>query len=312
MTEVFGNTIGQLAILFGFIIAGIIIGRLRILPEDAAGTLSKLLTIFFMPALTFRSCATNCKMENIMQYITYISISAAVIIVLFFISKLLACRFAKNDSEIGIYSYALTVSNCGYMGYPMMLAMFGDLMLFKMMIVGIPVNIYIYTLGMGMMATGKISLRSLINPVFIATMLGIVFGLSGLTLPSIADEFLSGAANCMSPVAMLVSGLVMSRLPFKKLFGDVRAYIVALLRLIILPAVLVAVLYLLGVGEELLVIMLVLNAMPIGMNTIVFPEAHGIDGTSGAKLVLVSNILCIITIPLMVMIFLQLFPGIAG
>ncbi len=312
MTEVFGNTIGQLAILFGFIIAGIIIGRLRILPEDAAGTLSKLLTIFFMPTLTFRSCATNCKMENIMQYITYISISAAVIIVLFLISKLLACRFAKNDSEIGIYSYALTVSNCGYMGYPMMLAMFGDLMLFKMMIVAIPVNIYIYTLGMGMMATGKISLRSLINPVFIATMLGIVFGLSGLTLPSIADEFLSGAANCMSPVAMLVSGLVMSRLPFKKLFGDVRAYIAALLRLIILPAALVAVLYLLGVGEELLVIMLVLNAMPIGMNTIVFPEAHGIDGTSGAKLVLVSNILCIITIPLMVMLFLQLFPGIAG
>ncbi len=311
MTDVFGNTLSQLAILFGFIIAGILIGRLKLLPPEAPGTLSKLLTIFFMPALTFRSCAQNCRMENITQYITYISISFAVIIVLFFFCKFLAGKFARNDSEIGIYSYALTVANSGYMGYPMMQAMFGDLMLFKMMIVAIPVNIYIYTLGMGMMATGKVSFRSLINPVFIATMLGIVFGLSGLTLPPIADEFLSGAANCMSPVAMLVSGLVISRLPIGKLFSDARAYIVALLRLVLLPAALVAILYLLGVSEELLMIMLILNAMPIGMNTIVFPESHGIDGTAGAKLVLISNILCLITIPMMVLLFMQLFPSFA-
>jgi len=111
---------------------------------------------------------------------------------------------------------------------------------------------------------------------------------------------------------MLVSGFVMARLPFGKLFSDARAYIAAFLRLILLPAAIVAVLYLLGVGAELLIIMLILYAMPIGMNTIIFPEAHGIDAISGAKLVLISNILCIITIPLMVMLFMQLFPGVAA
>ena len=311
MTEVFGNTISQLIILFAFIVAGLVIGRLRLVPEDTAGTISKLITFFFMPALVFRSCATNCKMENIVQYITYIGISAAVIIVLYFLCKAMGRKFARNQSEIGIYSYALTVSNSGYVGYPMMLAMFGDLMLFKMMIVVIPVNVYIYTVGMASMATGKASLRSLINPVFITTLAGIAFGLSGLTLPPVADEFLSGAANCMSPLAMLVSGLVMSRLPLNKLFQDCRAYVVVLLRLVILPAAIVAILYLLGVGEELLMIMLMLNAMPIGMNTIVFPESYGIDGTTGAKLVLLSSIFCLITIPFMVMLFMRLFPGFA-
>lgn len=309
MTEVLENTIGQLIILFGFILVGLLIGRLKLLPHDAAGTLSKMLTVFFMSALNFRTCAQNCKIENVTQYITYIGISAAVVLVLFLLSKPLSKMLAKQDSEIGIFSYALTVSNMGYMGYPMMEAMFGPEMLFKMMITGIPVNIYIYTLGMGMMATGKVSFRSLINPVFISTVLGIAFGLSGLALPAAADSFLESAANCMSPVAMLVSGLVMSRLPFGKLFGDVRAYLVSFLRLILLPAAIVAVLYLLGVGAELLVIMLILYAMPIGMNTIVFPEAHGIDAVVGAKLVLVSNILCIVTIPVMVMLFMQLFPS---
>ncbi len=312
MSGIFTGTVSQLIILFAFIGVGILLGRKRLLSEEAAGTLSKLLTYCFMPALTFRSCAQNCKIENVIQYITYIAISAAVIIILYFICNTAAKRFAEKDTEIGIYSYALTVANMGYMGYPMMEAMFGGEMLFKMMITGIPVNIYIYTLGMGMMATGKVSFRSLINPVFIGTMSGILVGLLGINLPPIFDSFLEGAANCMSPVAMIVSGLVIARLPMGKLFGNVKAYVVSALRLVILPALIITVLYILGVGAELLVIMLVLYAMPIGMNTIVFPEAHGIDGTVGARLVLISNLLCIITIPLMVLLFLQIFPTLAG
>ncbi len=313
MEGVFGNTISQLILLFAFIAVGFVFGRSKILSGDAAGTLSKLETWLFMPALTLRSCAQNCRMENIKEYIVYIGISTAVIIVLFIISRFLGGKFARKESEIGIYTYSLCVANSGYMGYPMMQAMFGELMLFKMMITGIPVNIYIYTLGMSMMTGGggsaKAALRSLINPVFLATLAGIVIGLCGIEIPALCDNFLSGASACMSPLAMIISGLVIAKLPFKKLFNDGRVYVAAILRLMILPACLVAVLALLGVSRELLIIMLILNAMPIGMNTIVFPESHGIDATSGAKLVLISNLLSIITIPLMVFLFLQIFPA---
>ncbi len=310
MSEVFGNTINQLILLFAFIAAGVLLGRLKLLPEDAAGTLSKLETCLFMPALSLRSCAQNCKIENVTQYIFYIGVSTAVLIILFCLARFLAGKFARKDSEIGIYTYALTVANMGYMGYPMMQAMFGDHMLFIMVITGIPINIYIYTLGMSMMTNGKSSLRSLINPVFIGTFSGIVIGLSGWQLPSLVDGFLASSSACMSPVAMLISGLVIARLPFKKLFSDFRVYIAAFLRLILLPAAMIAVLALLGLSAEFLIIMLILYCMPIGMNTIVFPEAHGIDATSGARLVLVSNLLSILTIPLMVMLFFQIFPTI--
>ncbi len=310
MAQVFGNTITQLVLLFAFIAVGFIFGKKSIIPHAAAGTLSKLETWLFMPALTMRSCANNCKIENVMQYITYIGISLVALLVLFALARVLAGRFARQDSDVGIYTYALTVSNMGYMGYPMMQAMFGDAMLFKMMITGLPMSIYIYTLGMAMMTKGKVSLRSLINPVFIGTFTGILIGISGLALPPIVDGFLSSAAACMSPVAMLITGLVISRLNLPELFGDVRVYIAAFLRLVLLPAALVLVLAILGAGPELLVIMLVLYAMPIGMNTIVFPEAHGIHAKTGASLVLVSNLASIVTIPLMVMLFLQIFPAI--
>jgi len=308
MSGVFGNTISQLILLFAFIATGFLLGRLRLLPEDAAGTLSKLEIFLFMPALTLRSCVQNCKLENVTQYITYIAISFLTLAALFAVSRFLGGKFAQKDSEIGIYTYALTVSNMGYMGYPMMQAMFGEEMLFTMMITAIPINIYIYTLGMAMLTKGKASWRALLNPVFIATFLGIAIGLLDIRLPSLVDDFLSSAAGCMSPLAMLISGLVISRLPLKKLFSGYRVYIATFLRLILLPAAVVAVLALCGLPPEFLVIMLILNCMPIGMNTIVFPEANGIDATCGAQLVLVSNLLSIVTIPLMVMLFLQLFP----
>ncbi len=309
MAGVFGNTVSQLILLFAFILVGFLFGRLRLLPDDAASSLSKLETYLFMPALSMQSCLQNCRMENVKQYIFYIGVSAATLLVLFALARFLAGKFARKDSEIGIYTYALTVSNMGYMGYPMMQAMFGDQMLFIMVITGIPVNIYIYTLGMAMMTQGKSSLRSLINPVFIATLSGIVLGLFSVQLPSIVGGFLSSAASCMSPVAMLISGLVISRLPIRKLFGDVRAYVASFLRLIILPAATVAVLALFGLKPEMLIIILMLYCMPIGMNTIVFPEAKGLDTTAGARLVLLSNLFSIVTIPLMVMLFYRIFPG---
>lgn len=310
MTGVFENTITQLILLFAFILAGFFLGRRRIVPSEAAGILARLETWLFMPAFTLRSCAENCKIENVKEYITYIGISAATIIVLVVLTRFLAKRFAQNKDEIGIYNYAFAVSNMGYMGYPMMQAMFGETMLFKMMITVIPVNIYIYTVGMASMTGKKASLRSLINPVFIGTCAGILIGLTGIELPTLANDFLASAANCMSPIAMLISGLVISRLPLGRLFNSARIYVAAILRLIVLPAIILAVFYFLGAPTELLAIMLVTYAMPIGMNTIVFPEAHGIDARAGAQLVLISNLMSIVTIPIMVLLFLRIFPAI--
>ncbi len=308
MQSIFASTIRQLVILFGFIAVGIFFGKRKLVSDAAPGMLSKLLTCFFMPALSFRSCAQNCRMENVTEYLAFISISAAVITLLHLLARGLAKRFAEKDTEVGIYNYALAVSNMGYMGYPMMEAMFGAEMLSKMMITGIPVNIYIYTIGMGMMTSGKISFRSLMNPVFFATLAGVAVGLLGIALPPLVSSFLTSASGCMSPVAMLVAGLVISKLPVRKLFGSARAYIASALRLIVLPALIVSVLALLGAPKALLAIMLVLYAMPIGMNTIIFPEAHGIDATAGARLVLISNLFCLVTIPLMVLAFLHFFP----
>lgn len=46
------------------------------------------------------------------------------------------------------------------------------------------------------------------------------------------------------------------------------------------------------------------TAMPLGLNTVVFPAAYGGDTTPGASMALISHLMSIITIPIMFAVLL--------
>ena len=48
-------------------------------------------------------------------------------------------------------------------------------------------------------------------------------------------------------------------------------------------------------------------AMPLGLNTVVFPEAYGGNPETGASMALISHTLCIVSIPLMYALMTLLF-----
>ena len=92
---------------------------------------------------------------------------------------------------------------------------------------------------------------------------------------------------------------------------------ILILRLFILPALLIASIYgiktlanslfNLSIGHDVLFLCFFATATPLGMNTIVFPEAYGGDPKTGASMALVSHTLCVISIPIMYAIMVSLF-----
>lgn len=107
----------------------------------------------------------------------------------------------------------------------------------------------------------------------------------------------------MGPIAMLITGLVIGRYDIKSLLLDKRSYLMAFLRLVAIPSTILTIIILLGAPEELFILALVGFASPIGLNTIVFPAAYGGDTRPGASMVMISQILSVITIPLLYLIF---------
>ncbi len=188
------------------------------------------------------------------------------------------------------------------MGLPLVQAIFPVEVLNFLLFI-LPINIYLYSIGYCSLIKTKLTFKKLINPPLIAIALGALFGLSGLTLPQFAVDFLSTASAPMGPCTMLILGMTLSEYSFVKLLKQPMNYVISAMRLVIIPAAMVLILKLLGITNAIIPA-LVAYSMPCGLNTVVFPKLVDEDCETGAALALISTGLSLATIPAMLHFFL--------
>ncbi len=296
--------ISQLLILFTFIVIGYVLKKAKVVTFETSSMLSKLEVFLFCPAVNLSSFANNLNMGNIREKSVYLIISVCVIIITVFGAKLLARVFTKDSYERGVFSYNFTTGNYGYMGYPLVQALYGDDMFLNFVIFSIPVAIYIYTEGYRVLtASNKFTLKSIFSSPFIYSItIGAIIGLSGFKLPTWIAGVLDGASDCMAPIAMIITGIVLAEYSILPLFKKYKAYIASIIRLLIIPIVLMLILKALGINKEVITIAAFFYAVPAGLNPVIFPNSIGRDCKTGLSMVLISNILCLATIPFIISI----------
>lgn len=108
----------------------------------------------------------------------------------------------------------------------------------------------------------------------------------------------------MSPVAMLITGMTIAKMDFKKVLKIKSIYLVSVLRLLVYPLIFIGIYLLAGLELErsFLVCAVASLAMPLGLNTIVIPSAYGKDTTIASGMALISHVLSILTIPVVFML----------
>lgn len=306
--QVFTATLNQMLVLFIFMALGFFLNKKRLLPLDDSVVLSKLETYAFVPCLVFSVFYKYCTVENFKQKWTYMLYGAAVMAVSLPIGIVLAKFFAKDGYLKKIYTYSFAVANFSFMGNAVVLGVFGEKVLFDYMIFTLPLNLYVYSISTASLIPtekgGKLSVKTFVNPIFIALILGAVCGLLSVPLPKFITTAISSAGACMSPLAMLLTGFVIGEYSLKTLASDKKVYLASVIRLIILPSAFMAVLLLLKTDKDIIRVALCATAMPLGLNTVVFPAAYGGDTTPGAGMALVSHLISVITIPVMFSIFI--------
>ena len=301
--------------LFICMAVGFILKKTNILPETAGTVIAKLETWVFCPALAFITMARNCTPKNLGDNILLIVISSIIVTLSVFIAIFLSRIFVKTkSSERGIYQYALTFANHGFLGDPLALAIFGEPGLFLYKLFTLPMYIVTYTLGLSILIPAKERsnpLKKLLNAPIIATFLGMAVGLLSITeyLPKFATMTFDNLSSCMGPLAMILAGFTVARFDFMEMLKNKKVYIATALRLIVLPTVLIGTvigikvillsLFDIDVGNMVVYLAFVGYAGPLGLNTVVFPEAYGGNPKTGASMAMISHTLCVITIPLM-------------
>ena len=308
----FSSTLNQIAFLFCFIAMGYGLMKAGLLPGNSSAVLSKLENMLFVPALVLGTFMNNFTVECLGSARSLLIISTVIgLIAIGF--ALIVSRLVTKDSYIRkIYTYGLSFSNFGFMGNAVVSSLFPD-MFFEYLIFTLPLWIFIYMWGVPVLlisdAGKKQSLKdrakAFCNPMFGAMIAGMIIGLSGVKLPQWLNSFVDISGSCMSPVAMLLTGIVVSAIPLKKTFSDVRTIIISLVRLLVMPLIFIAATLLLPSNpqnEIWYLCALCSLAMPLGLNTIVIPSSLGKDTTVAASMAIISHLLSAITIPLIFMI----------
>ena len=322
--KVFLATLLPMLTLFICIAIGFLAGKSKLLPDNASKTLAKTEMWIFCPALNFMTMIRFFTIDSIGTHSVNLVLAMVCVALAVGIAIPLSHVFVKEKSpERGVYAYALAFANTAYMGDPIILALFGEVALSFYKVFTLPYSMVIYSWGINALIPNTQEksgfLKRMINAPTVAMILGMVVGLSGLGayLPEFLTDALDTLKTCMGPVAMLLAGITISKYKFSSMLKKGKVYLATALRLVVLPAIAVSFLFALkclvgtlfnfDMGNNVLFLAFVATATPLGLNTVVFPEAYGGNPETGASMTMISHTLCIISIPIMYALMVALF-----
>lgn len=284
--------------LFLFILLGFGLYKMQLLPKNTTDVLSKLTLWAFLPAMSFRGFCYNFNVHILKSSFQLLLISFLVLISVIAISRCIGKCLSKDLYTQTLCAYTIAVPNYGYMGYALVRALLGDEMLMKFQVFALPLTMYIYIFCINLlMGRSERNLRALLNPPIVALLLGIVCGLTGATPPVVVQSVLTTATNCVAPITMILAGCSIAQFHFKEMLANPLVYILVICRLILIPVVICAMIYLVEPSKEMALFLIMLYTLPTGLNTIVFPGLAGKDCRLGAGTALVSHIVCLATTP---------------
>lgn len=306
---VFTTTLSQTAFLFSFIVIGYILSRWKFVPDNAQSVLSKLENCVFIPALVLNTFINNFTVEKIGTASELLLMSLGLAVVAIGLS-LVCVRFCSKDKyERNIYTYGLCFSNFGFMGNAVVNALFPEIFM-EYLIFTLPLWTLIYLWGVPTLLIGGSEkqsfakrMKNFVNPMLICTLLGMIIGLLSIPIPGFVSDTVASAGSCMSPIAMLLTGMTIAQFNLKEVLCIKGVYLVTGFRLIVFPAIFMVVMLIAPMPEVFATCAICSLAMPLGLNTIIVPSALGKDTKVASGMALVSHVLACVTIPLVFMLF---------
>lgn len=293
----------QQFILFSFVAIGYLLSKTGVVKESQSKLLSSLIVYVFAPCNVLKTFSSRFTVEYLTENYQLLLTSTVILLVLFVAAHFLAKLFTKNKYERTVYEYSLVISNYGYIGYALAESLLGTAGLMNFMTFTLPAALYIYTIGFSKLTKSGLNLKKLCNPPMIATVVGMAAGLLNIPIPDVLTSIMSSGSACLAPVSMLLTGIVISGFPLKRIIKKQGIYPLTAIRLILLP--LLGGCLLSPFCDKATVQSAVLFlALPCGMNTVVFPKLVDEDCELGAGIALVSTVLACVTLPLVLSPFL--------
>lgn len=301
-------TVGQqVLILFLLVAVGYVLGRAGVMNEKGGKVCSDLALLLATPCVIIQSFQRPYSTQLLWEVLLALVVAIGLHVVAIVIAQLL---YRRRDDTSAVYRTAIVLSNAGFMGLPLQQAVLGDGgVLFGAAYV-VVMNLALWSYGTLMLDKSgtRIPVRKmLISPGMIGLVIGLLLFVCRIALPEVILAPIQHIGNLNTPLPMLFTGYYLSRVDIKAALRRVENYGVLATRLIVVPAVGVALMYLCNVRGAFLVSMAIAVSAPTAVSTAMFADRYKSDAESAVNLVAISTVFSLITMPLLVSL-VQLLP----
>ena len=290
----------QVLILFIVVLIGVLCRKLRYFTDETIRGTTQIVVNITLPCLTISNMQRPFAADVLVNFLLTLGLSSAVILVSLFGTLLLFRR--RDPARRAVMANLEAFSNCGFMGYPIILAINPDWMMYAVAY-NISFTFITWTLGVSLYrgGSGMDLRRALLNPNLISALIGFSLFCMNLSLPSIPAQVLSMVGGLTTPLSMLLIGTRVCGVHFAD-FKDIDYHLAAALRLVILPLLTYGLLRPFPLAPAVAGTVFILTAMPSGTMTAMQAELYGGDAVFAARAIAYTTLLSLASVPVMSML----------
>ncbi len=293
----------QLLLLFILIFVAYFACKAKLLPANANKVIADLVVNITSPATILYAVATSSHALSNSAVLGILLITAVTLGAQMLLGWGFTSTLRLKGTQAGAYRFMLVFSNCGFLGYPVVQALFGGDAIFVASMYNLIFQLLCYTYGVRQVAgdpnVKSLSLNTFCRPMIIASLLALVLYLTNVPFHPTLVSALGLLDRITSPASMLAIGCALASYPLKTIFGRWHVYVFCVLRLIAIPVMVWAVLRLFITNDLILGVMVVLSAMPAATNSSLLCAKYNGDESTAASGLFVSTLLSLVTLPLL-------------
>lgn len=290
--------------LFLLLVLGFVLFKCHIFDEYTNKKISSLIVNVASPMLIISSIA---GVEGNNKSIVFLMIGAGILMYIGFIilGKIINRIFPFPKKDWPVYECMVVFANTGFMGYPVLLDVFGQEAVFYASLIHMAFNFFVYTYAIMCLTKGddsefKLNFKQLLTPGIILIFVGIFIYLFDIQLPSVLMDTINSVGSLTAPLSMMMIGSSLAVYPIKDSFTDWRSYVFAFVRLMIVPFVTMIMCRLLHIDAYYANITIITNALPVGSMVLMLATQYNANVKIVTRNIVVSTLLSVITIPIVV------------
>ena len=293
----------KMAMLVILLALGYLCARLKLVGPEFNKGLSKLVINFFLVAMILSSVINKDMELTGSEALTGFLMLAVMELICFGIAWVSPAVLRIKDGDIGMYRMLVAFMNNGFMGFPLVAAIYGESAVFFASLSNIPFNLLLYSAGVMLLRDGKgekFKLKDAINAPMVATLFAAIIFVFRIPMPVLIDDTIDTISAATVPLSMMCIGLSLGSVSLKDAFVHPRLYGLSFVRLIVSPLIVWFVMHFFVTNPVILGTIVILSSCPSAVICTILGIENGRDGIESSEAVFLCTVLSMITIPLLV------------